>query len=328
MRASLSGRLFSFVLGMGLFGWLMFSAPAGAHTPQSAGPAAVPAAHLPWITRDYSFRLARVNAYRLLAALPALTDNPDWSAGAALHARYMVKTNQPTNYEEPTLYPDYFTTQGAEAAANSLLIFTDTVTFSEDEAVRFWMRSPFQALSLLDAELRQTGFGSYREADGGLQMAAALDVRRGWQAGAPAGVAYPVMWPAAGKTVDLRTYSGQDYPDPLAAPFCQADYRGLPILVQLGDGSRAVRLADIAPTVLLSSGGPLSHCAFSETEYPPNPNDGDYGKILLDTRDAVVLMPQSPLAAGQTYTVTVQAMVDNIPVAYTWSFHVAPDAGP
>ncbi len=100
-------------------------------------------------------------------------------------------------------------------------------------------------------------------------------------------------------------------------------------MIQLGDGSiQGERLAAVNPTLITNAGGPLAHCAFSATEYPANTSDGNYGKLLLDTRDAIVLLPLAPLAAGQTYTVSVTALVNNAPVAVNWSFSVAAAAGP
>ncbi len=329
MRARSLFGFIPFLLGMGIFGWLVFDTPAQGSVSalDKAASLALPAPiWLPWASRDAGGQLLAINEYRRTAGLPALLEAADDSAGAAQHARYMVKTDQLVDREDRLAYPEWYSDEGNLAAQSSLLIISDTVAFTDRQAVDFWLRSPFQALSLLDPELRQTGFGSYREADGGWQMAAALNVRRGWQSGAPAGVAFPVLWPGAGTTIALRTYSGQDYPDPLAAPYCQPGFRGLPVIAQFGDGAHRVRLAAASPTLLTASGGPLPHCAFSETEYPANPNDGNYGQILLDTRDAVVLMPQYPLEPGGTYTVTVNVLVDDVPATHTWSFSVAADA--
>ena len=309
---------------MSLFAWLMFAGPAPSEGAK-AGPQAGGLIYLPWVTREYSVRLDRVNTYRTQAGLPYLSDNPEWSDGAARHALYMVKTDQLIATQDRVAYPQWYSDEGAYAAANSLLIVTDTLAISDPELVDVWMRAPFQALSILDPELRSTGFGAYREADGGWQTAAALNVVSGWQAGAAAGVSFPVLWPGRGAQVRPRAYAGMDNPDPRLAPGC-AGAQGLPLLVQLGDGALSgERLADQDPTLISSAGGPVPHCAFSATEYPANPADSNYGKLLLDTRDAIVLLPLSPLAAGQVYTVSVAAVVNNVPLApIVWSFSIAP----
>ncbi|MBL8057267.1 MAG: hypothetical protein JNK29_11240 [Anaerolineales bacterium] len=324
MRRLTTSLWIPFALGMSLFAWLMFADPpapeAAKALPQAAGPL-----YLPNVARDFSGRLERVNAYRAQAGLPLLLDSPDWSDGAARHAAYMVKTDQLVGSEDRVAFPQWYSDEGAQAAANSLLIVTDTLTLTNWDLVDIWMRAPFQALSLLDPELRAAGLGVYQEADGGWQTAAALNVVSGWQAGAPAGVTYPVVWPGRGARVTPRAYAGMDNPDPYLANGC-AGAQGLPLLVQLGDGSLSgEHLAAQDPTLISSASGPLPHCAFSAAEYPANANDSNYGKLLLDTRDAVVLLPLWPLAAGQTYTVSVSAVVNGAPLApIVWSFSTAP----
>lgn len=327
MRRLALGIWIPFVAGMSLFGWLMFG-PAQGGGQAKTGPAAGGQSYLPQISRDFAWDLAAINGYRAQADLPILAANPDWSAGAAGHARYMVKTDQLVGREDRVAFPQWYSDEGNQAASNSLLLVTDTVAFTENLAADFWIRSPFQALSVLDPELRSTGLGTYAEADGGIQMAAVLNVASGWQAGAPAGVTYPVVWPGRDAVVAQRSYSGADNPDPHLAPGC-AGAQGLPLIVQFGDGTyQGERLAAVNPTIISSAGGPLPHCAFSATEYPANAADGNYGKLLLDTRDAVVLMPFAPLAAGQTYTVGVTALINSAPVSVTWTFRVDANAAP
>jgi hypothetical protein len=318
-------RYLPFALGMGLFAWLVFGAPA----PQVANTQSQSnnTLYLPFVARDYSARLARVNFYRGLSQLPGLTENVEWADGAFKHARYMVKTDQGTNYED-TGSP-WFTTEGNVAAANGLLFGAQDINLTDAQAVDYWMRSPFQALSILDAELRSTGIGSYREADGGIVMAAVLDVARGQVNGAPAGVTFPVRWPGNGQTVNLRTLftTSVDYPDPLAHPGC-AGNAGLPIIVQFGEGGNSISFPS-NPTTFSSGGSPLEHCAFSESNYTgADSAQTSLGRLLLSTRDAVVVIPKLPLVQGATYTVTVRAFVNGVLTTATWSFTVAANANP
>jgi len=283
--------------------------------------------YLPLILRAYSFRLVRVNDYRAMAGLPALIENAEWSEGVALHTRYVVKTNQPTSYEDPLTFPDWYTTQGADAAVNSLLAYSDLITTTNEQVIDFWIRSPFQALSILDPELRATGFGDYAEADGQIVKAVGLDVRRGFnEFPAPA---YPVMFPANGVTVNLRSYSGADYPNPLLHGNC-GGYAGLPIILQVGSGAQTVNLAPTDPTLISTGGSPQEHCVFHENSFsvPSDQAATDYGRLLLNTRDAIVIIPRFALAQGATYTVTVNAVVNGAPQTYTWSFRVAANAEP
>lgn len=330
-------RYFAFFLLAMLAGsWMLLTERATADTAAEAGKATgqvQPAAgldqftYLPLILKEYNFRLAYLNQYRTLARLPALTENIEWSEGAALHARYVVKTNQPTNYEDPLTFPDWYTTQGADAAVNSLLAASTLITVTNEQLIDFWMQSPFQALSILDPELRATGYGDYTEADGQIVKAVVLDVRRG-VSDAPAPT-YPIMFPANGVVVNLRTYSGGDYPSPLAHPGC-ASYAGLPIILQVGSGAQNVSLAPTNPTLLSTGGSPQEHCVFHENNFsvPGDQTATDYGRSLLNPRDAIVIIPKFALNQSATYTVTVNALVNNVAQTYTWSFSVAANAGP
>jgi uncharacterized protein YkwD len=330
MRAFLFNRYALFALGMAAFGWLIFATPAAtviSRVQPQTTPAPGNRIFLPLVSQNFVNLpwLNRVNSYRAQAGLSPLSENAAWSNGASLHARYMVKTDQVTDYQL-VVNPEY-TPEGAEAARHSLLFGIGAVTTTDESAIDIWLRSPFQALSILDPELRQTGFGSYREADGGtIQMAAAFDVQRGWN-DAPA-PAYPVFWPGNGQTVRLRSYSGGDYPDPLKSPGC-AGSQGLPLILQVGKGSLNVGLAASNPTLFRSGSTPLQHCAFTETSYDAgNPTDTTYGRLLLSVRDAIVLLPKDPLTPGATYTVSVNATLNGAGQTFTWSFTVAADAAP
>jgi len=180
------------------------------------------------------------------------------------------------------------------------------------------MAAPFHAVGILDPRLTRVGFGSYREGDGGVQMAAALDVIRGLGA-LPAGTRYPIFWPAEGMTLPLRSFWGE-YPDPLTS--CPG-YRlptGLPIIVQFGAGERTPR---VTAHSLRDGGTALEHCVITEESYV-NPDAGaqQTGRLILGQRDAVVLIPRQRLAGGATYTASLT--VDG--QTYSWTFAVAPAA--
>jgi hypothetical protein len=46
------------------------------------------------------------------------------------------------------------------------------------------------------------------------------------------------------------------------------------------------------------------------------------GRVVLNNRDAVVIMPRDPLVGGRSYTVEVVTASGTV----TWSFGVTPDA--
>lgn len=314
------------VLGLSLFSALVFSAPAQATPGSGAWPKEMIQASqnrivLPVVMLSANMEpwLTRVNTYRSMAALGPVMNNPEWSLGAAAHARYIVATGTLLPYED-TLSPHY-SPEGNLAAGFSLQLGQTSVNFTDNDTIDYWIRSPFQALALLDPQWTETGFGSHRATGGLYQTGAVLDVVRGFEETPQ--VTYPVFWPGNGSTTTLKTYSGYDDPNPLAHSNC-ANAQGLPIILQVGKGTSTVSLTTSTPTIIRLNGSPIFHCAFSEYEFTV-PNDTDAtedGRLLLNQRDAVVMIPTNPLSAG-AYSVTVTVLVDNVQRQYTWSFTVA-----
>jgi len=262
--------------------------------------------------------LARLNAYRAMADLPALVENPEWSEGDRLHARYMVKNDRVEHSEVPG--NPWYTPEGDAAARASNLVGSGDPLASDLFAIDAWMQAPFHALGILDPELTQVGFGSYREQDEVVQMGAALDISRGIT-GLPAGTRFPIIWPSSGSVVPLTGFT-REHPDPLTSCPGYTSPSGLPIIVQLGPGN-------LRPQVTASSfkqgSTALEHCVFSEVNYNnPNSSDQELGRTILDLRDAVVLIPRQPLTPGARYTASIQVGGQT----YTWSFEVAADARP
>jgi hypothetical protein len=162
------------------------------------------------------------------------------------------------------------------------------------------------------------GFGSYREAIGTWQMGASLDVSRGRISSEPPAGTYPVMWPGNGQTTSILTYRGTEWPDPLTScPGVTADYwnpSGPPIYLQIGSGDF---IPNVSATSLKQGSSNLEHCVFDETNYTnPNSSTQNIGRWILNTRDAIIIMPKRPLEEGKTYTVSITTN-GNI---YTWSF--------
>jgi len=267
--------------------------------------------------------LAYVNYYRALACLPAVTENAAYSDGDRKHAKYMVKEDFIGHAESAT--SQYYTPEGAAAAAASNVMVTSDANAADNYAIDLWMRGPFHAVGIIDPKLQQVGFGSYREADGGYQMAAALNVISGLGSSPPASVAFPVMWPADGLTVNLRSYTGSESPDPLASCAGYTAPSGLPIILQLGAGN-AVAFGGASPVTAFSfkqGAATLESCEFDENNYQnPDSNSQNLGRAVLSTRDAIVIVPRNPLTPGATYTVSVTANSQ----VYTWSFTVSVSA--
>ena len=262
--------------------------------------------------------LSRLNAYRAMASLPPVTEDLSLSDGCGKHARYMVKNDVIGHSEDPG--NPWYTPEGDACARNANLMASTDATVPDTVAIDVWMRVPFHAVGMLDPRLARVGYGSYREADGGWQMGAALDVLRGWRDSLD-GIRFPIRWPGDGATTFLRAfYEWGEYPDPLA--HCgYAQPAGLPILLLLGTG-------EITPTVtdhrLLRDGSPVDHCVFDETTFThPDPYQQWLGRAVLDSRDAVVVIPREPLPPGTRYTVSLTINGQT----YTWTFSVAATAG-
>jgi len=267
---------------------------------------------LPTATPDW---LTYVNGYRALASLYPLTETVSWSLGAQNHARYMVENDYVGHDEDPA--NQWYTSDGQQAAQNGDVMVHSNLNTTDMYAIDLWMRGPFHAVGIIDPALSTTGFGSFRRDTGLYKMGAVLDVVRGLGT-IPVTVTFPVYYPADGALMPLLAYTGGETPNPLSSCPGYTPYTGPSIVLQIGDGSQVPNVTGYS---FWHAGTPLEVCEFDETNYT-DPNYTSYGRSILDARDAIVLMPRSPLTAGETYSVTVTNDTDT----YTWSFTVAGDA--
>ncbi len=258
--------------------------------------------------------LIYLNYYRSLGGLAPLTGNPEWSQGAWLHSRYMVKNDYIGHSEDAN--NSWYTPSGDDAARSSNLVVSYSDSATDQEAIDSWMQAPFHSVGILDPQLFEAGYGSYREKDGGFQMGGALDVLRGLGE-LLSSVQFPITWPADGVAVPLTSYFNE-YPDPLSSCAGYSSPAGLPIILQIGAG-------DMTPEVTSHSfvhgEVNLDHCVFDETTYT-NPDAGarSLGRAILDSRDAIVLIPRDPLTPSETYSVSITANGKS----YNWSFTISP----
>lgn len=259
--------------------------------------------------------LQYVNQFRQAAKLHPLIENFDWSQGDWLHSRYMVKEDHITHHENTS--SPWYTPEG-DVAGRSGNIYVSSSTGTPDEwAINFWMSGPFHAVAILDPQLFQTAFASYREDVGFWQTGATLDWQRGLDA-LPQSLAFPVIFPAHDGETWLSSYRGGEWPDPLSPCPGYVSPSGPPLILQLGSGN-------VTPVVTAHSfhrgGEPLPHCIFDETSYTnPSPSTQNSGRIILNSRDAIILMPREPLQLGESYTASVTANG----VSYSWTFSVVP----
>jgi uncharacterized protein YkwD len=258
--------------------------------------------------------LAYVNQFRFAANLHALMENPAWTDGAWLHSRYMVKEDAITHSENPG--SPWYTPEGDQAGRSGNIYVSSLASTADESAINFWMAAPFHAVSILDPQLHETAFAAYRENIGTWKMGGTLDWQRGLGS-LPQAITFPITFPANGGQTWLRSYRGGEWPDPLTACAGYSPPTGPTLIIQLGSG-------DITPSVthhaFYRGAHPLPHCLFDETTYA-NPNSGtqNSGRLILNSRDAIILMPRDPLQMGETYT----AVITTNGLTHTWSFTVA-----
>ena len=248
--------------------------------------------------------LDRMNMWRAIAKVPAVTENTTWSAGDYNHARYMVKNDIVTHYE--TAGTPYYTVAGDTAARNSNLNVNSTTSQTDVQAIDWWMQAPIHAMGIVDPRLTSTGFGSYREAGPGWEFGAALDVGRG---NSFTGGAYPVFFPGNGTTMPLTSHDGLESPEPLAACSGYTRPSGLPVFVMVG-GYVDTTISGVHS--FTGDGVALAHCVVDSH----NASIGSY----LKSRGAAMLIPKAPLVPGVRYVVSMTVNAK----PYQWSFTVGP----
>jgi len=257
--------------------------------------------------------LTYLNLFRTNTGLEPLSENESWSGGGWFHSRYMVKNDYVGHSEDPG--NPWYSAEGYAAAQNGNVFVSSWLDTSDETSIDFWMTAPFHAISMLDPQLHTTGLGIYHEVIGQWKTGSTLDVRRG-RGEVPEGTIFPIPFPADGGATWLTTYYGGEFPDPLSNCPGFSPPTGPPIMLQLGSG-------DLTPQVighrLWENGILLESCQYDETSYiNPNPSMQSTGRIVLNNRDAVVIMPRYPLVAGSSYAVEITTIDSTI----TWSFDV------
>lgn len=252
-----------------------------------------------------------LNLYRRQANLPLLSENTGFTVGSVWHSIYMVKTNEIKHSEDPA--NELFREEGDIAARNGNLAASSYLEAPYQFAFDFWMSAPFHAVPLLDPALHEVGFGMFREEGEDTQFSAIIDVRRG-VGDLPESISFPIMFPGEGGETWIVRHSLFEYPNPLAN--CP-DYQkptGPPIILQIGPGDQTPRITSHS---FRKGDMELDHCLYDETTYINSaPYEQELGRVILDERDAIILMPRQPLEMETTYTVSI--VVNGKLIA--WSF--------
>jgi len=255
----------------------------------------------------------RLNWWRSLAGVGAVSGNLELHANCRAHARWMTNWQTAAHTEDPNL-PGY-TPEGNYCGQAAALVFGVNVFPTDEQAVDAILASPFHALAALDPRLVEVGFGSARLDTfwSGSYAAAALDVFHGvnWGQGLTR-----VTFPKHGGTLPLLSYNGTAQPDPLTACPGYTAPTG-PALLVINAPS-----ALLAHSTLAQGGTPLEHCVVTWGTYThPNQALMQQGRTALAELGAVMVIPRQPLQAGKAYTVTL-AYGNGETVS--WSFTTSP----
>lgn len=259
--------------------------------------------------------LEEANRHRSLAHLAPVTENEVWSRGDALHARYMVKNDEAGHAENPE--KPFYSKEGDDAAKNGNVFVSSLADTDSRVPVNFWMTGTFHMVAILDPELRVSGFGEHREAGGSWAYGATLEVGRGRQALGD-DFRFPVRYPEEGETLPNLTFGGNEFPDPLTSCPGYKAPTGAPIVLMVGAGDKTPAVT--ASFLVDEKNGQYPHCLLDETRYVnSNSSLQSTGRLVLGSRDAIVLLPRAPLKANLQYRVTIVESGRT----YTWTFRTA-----
>jgi uncharacterized protein YkwD len=262
--------------------------------------------------------LERINFYRAGLGLDPIRNNPQLSAGAAAHARYLLlnfgedmRSAKPMSgnaYEEKPGKSGY--SAGGAAAARNLQLAWGCSSYDVTRQIDRWIEGPFHRLAVFDPDLAEAGYGE-SSSDGCWVAALRLPSSREEQKPYPRAIEFPPD--RADVALD---WIGLEAPDPLES--CPGYSRpvGLPITLQIG------RLVDTKLTAhsLMEDGKPIEHCAFDADSYRNHSASAqDFGHWNLRDAGAVVIVPRSPLQPGSRYSVSITADGKT----HAWSFKVA-----
>jgi len=267
--------------------------------------------------------LGELNLLRALAKLPPVSDVPSWSSRNAEHARWMVENDRIDHTETPGT--PWYSTSGQLGASRSNVALASYPIDAKD-AVDQWMTGPFHGVGLIDPGLTRSGYGGYyNPGSPSMKWGAALDVLSdGIEPGRtpPPAASYPVRWPSPGSTLHLRSYGGNESPNPLTTCPGYTAPTGTPLYVLFASPNGSVTSSSLTRT---NDGASMPVCTFDWTNYNnPNANDQNLGRNVLGRRNAVVVMPRSPLENGKVYRLNVTRNG----VTATSTFNVGPEGAP
>lgn len=257
--------------------------------------------------------LPLLNRLRAGAGVGAVQAEPDWQAGCAAHARYLVRADRAEHREDPA---SPFRSAAGEACAPGHYFVSSQPDSDLRRALAYWVGGAFHLPQLLDPRLTRVAFGEAHDAGGAFQSAAVLDVRRGLVvAEGQASATYPVRYPGPESGLDLAVApagaSAFEWPDPLV--HCGLGQAGAPIALLMGSG------VTVRGASLKVNGQPVPACLLSAASFRgASAGDTQVGRGVLGAQGAGVLLPHAPLRAGDRVQVSFGTTAGRV----GWSFGV------
>lgn len=304
----------------------------------------------------------RVNYYRALAKLQPIVDDTAISAGALNHARYLVENgvaggdimldNRQLHFQTPQdafrweeKGRPFYTDNGASAGRYAAVVTTPEINLSGADFVNLLMTMPFSGLIPMVPQFSVAGLGAY--CDPGrcaIVIAYRFALEKSTRIALYDGPASDRMWnpnlglipmetgrlrapvefPPDGATVDLQSFTGEDFPDPFSSCPGYKAPTGTPISIQLGEGYGADGTLEVSSVSVTRDGADIDTCLITAASYVGrDESETSIGKTGLASIGAAVILPRDPLAPGH-YNV---ALKENGKL-YSWSFTVAAPAPP
>ena len=187
--------------------------------------------------------------------------------------------NDAPNARSQNVGAPYFSGIGSQAAANSIIFAIDSPDGTDLWALDYWLSAPFQALTLLDPDLKTIGYGRFRDDFGGVQVAFVMDSISGMDDGSTPADQYPITYPADGGTSYFAAQGFNEFPEPTASCPGYEKPTGPPLIIQLGNGEKTPQ---VTGTSVKINGFDVEHCTFDETNFiGRDAAEQDAGRITL-----------------------------------------------
>lgn len=262
--------------------------------------------------------LERLNYYRRLAKVAALSEDTALDDAEVSHASYLVMNysdyfragripgGRAMHSEDPA--KRWYTFAGQIAAEQSDLYEGCGLGIAQRETVDGWIEGPFHRLSLLSPNVRAAAYGSFQGTAGcgasGLRLVAREQTS--WNT--------PVEFPSDGSQDSLNQIATNEWPNLLASCPGYSSAAGLPITIAFGYGETPT----VTQTTVAVNSQPLEHCLVDAKNYEnPDPEARASGRRILMSFGALVLVPRHPLTFG-SYVVQIGGNRTH----YEWSFRV------